>query len=106
VDSRCERQPALPQTLQPARLALKITAPNPTRGVCQAADRSAPNGLLCASQPVKANEPLADQNGGDARRAVARRRSRSETKYWARYRGGDAACCGKTGVSGRPCCAT
>lgn len=45
-------------------------------------------------------QQLSAHNGGDARLAVARRRSRSETKYWARYRGGDAACCGKTSVSG------
>jgi hypothetical protein len=63
VDTCCECQPAPAQTLQPARLALKITAPYPPRRLPGGHDRSAPNGLLSASQPVNANEPPADQNG-------------------------------------------
>jgi hypothetical protein len=53
--------------LQPARLALKITAPHPPAASARRPRSHAPSGLLCASQPVNANEPLADQNGGYVR---------------------------------------
>jgi hypothetical protein len=49
--------------------------------------------------PAPQAKPPGAQIGGDApRRSQAA--ITQQTKYWARYRGGDAACCGKTSVSG------